>query len=111
MVFFPLVVKEDLGVVPFGCEGRPGGIQGVVPFGCEGRPGVVSRVLFPSVVKEDLVWYPGCCSLRVSSRLIFKDPFTPPLGSSTGQQVVSERVSSTKKGSNDLKSKDPWQPK
>ncbi|MQL95609.1 hypothetical protein Taro_028278 [Colocasia esculenta] len=25
---------------------------------------VVSRVLFPSVVKEDLVWYPGCCSLR-----------------------------------------------
>ncbi|MQL93127.1 hypothetical protein Taro_025769, partial [Colocasia esculenta] len=62
---------------------------------------VVSRVLFPSVVKEDLV----------SSRLIFKDPFTPPLGSSTGQQVVSERVSSTKKGSNDLKSKDPWQPK
>ncbi|MQM03209.1 hypothetical protein Taro_035984 [Colocasia esculenta] len=36
------------GVVPFGCEGRPGGIQGVVPFGCEGRPGVVSRALFPS---------------------------------------------------------------
>ncbi|MQM13681.1 hypothetical protein Taro_046607, partial [Colocasia esculenta] len=35
---------------------RPGGIQGVVPFGCEGRPSVVSRVLFPSVVKEDLVW-------------------------------------------------------
>ncbi|MQM23653.1 hypothetical protein Taro_056720, partial [Colocasia esculenta] len=49
---------------------------------------------------------------QVSSRLILKDPFTPPpLGSSTGQQVVSERVSSTKKGSNDLKSKDPWQPK
>ncbi|MQM16573.1 hypothetical protein Taro_049531 [Colocasia esculenta] len=45
------------GVVPFGCEGRPGGIQGVVPFGCEGRPGVVFRVLFPSGVKEDqLSW-------------------------------------------------------
>ncbi|MQL86232.1 hypothetical protein Taro_018768 [Colocasia esculenta] len=39
--------------------------SGVVPFGCEGRPGGVSRVLFPSVVKEDLVRYPGCCSLRV----------------------------------------------
>ncbi|MQL72372.1 hypothetical protein Taro_004724 [Colocasia esculenta] len=26
-------------VVPFECEGRPGGIHGVVPFGCEGRPG------------------------------------------------------------------------
>ncbi|MQL68922.1 hypothetical protein Taro_001221 [Colocasia esculenta] len=38
---------------------------GVVPFGCEGRHGVVSRVLFPSVVKEDLVRYPGCCSLRL----------------------------------------------
>ncbi|MQM05340.1 hypothetical protein Taro_038148 [Colocasia esculenta] len=37
---------------------RPGGIQGVVPFGCEGRPGEVSRVwLFPSGVKEDqLCW-------------------------------------------------------
>ncbi|MQL70070.1 hypothetical protein Taro_002365 [Colocasia esculenta] len=33
------------------------GIQGVVPFGCEGRPGVVSRVLFPLGVKEDqLSW-------------------------------------------------------
>ncbi|MQL96326.1 hypothetical protein Taro_029000 [Colocasia esculenta] len=46
------------GVVPFSCEGRPGGIQGVVPFGCEGRPREVSRVLlFPSGVKEDqLSW-------------------------------------------------------
>ncbi|MQL79500.1 hypothetical protein Taro_011934 [Colocasia esculenta] len=41
-VLFPSVVKEDLGVVPFGCEGRPG---------------VVSTVLFPSGVKEDqLSW-------------------------------------------------------
>ncbi|MQL87320.1 hypothetical protein Taro_019858 [Colocasia esculenta] len=41
------------GVVPFGCEGRPSGIQGVVPFECEGRPaelGVVASLggLFPS---------------------------------------------------------------
>ena len=40
-------------VFPFGCEGRPGGIQGVVPFGCEGRPaelGVVASLggLYPS---------------------------------------------------------------
>ncbi|MQM10424.1 hypothetical protein Taro_043318 [Colocasia esculenta] len=39
------------GVVPFGCEGRPG--VGVVPFGCEGRPaelGVVASLggLYPS---------------------------------------------------------------
>ncbi|MQM10774.1 hypothetical protein Taro_043673 [Colocasia esculenta] len=33
--------------------------------GCEERLGGVSKVLFPSVVKEDLVGYPGCCSLRV----------------------------------------------
>ncbi|MQM16530.1 hypothetical protein Taro_049487 [Colocasia esculenta] len=33
------------GVVPFGCEGRPGGIQGVVPFGCEGRPGGIQGVV------------------------------------------------------------------
>ncbi|MQM18883.1 hypothetical protein Taro_051881 [Colocasia esculenta] len=26
-------------------SGRPGGIQGAVPFGCEGRPGGVSRVV------------------------------------------------------------------
>ncbi|MQL90853.1 hypothetical protein Taro_023460, partial [Colocasia esculenta] len=32
------------GVVPFGCEGRPGGIQGVVPFSCEGRPGEVESM-------------------------------------------------------------------
>ncbi|MQL88102.1 hypothetical protein Taro_020653, partial [Colocasia esculenta] len=46
-------ILHFIGVVPFGCEGRPSGIQGVVPFGCEGRPGGVSRVLFPSGVKED----------------------------------------------------------
>ncbi|MQM03338.1 hypothetical protein Taro_036119 [Colocasia esculenta] len=64
-LIFPSVVKEDLVgiqgiVVPFCCEGRPGGgsrfpsimkenlvgIQGVVvPFCCEGRPGGGSRVL------------------------------------------------------------------
>ncbi|MQL72239.1 hypothetical protein Taro_004592 [Colocasia esculenta] len=52
------------GVVPFWSEGRPGGFQGVVPFGCEGRPtelGVVVslRGTFPSVVKEDLVGSQG----------------------------------------------------
>ncbi|MQM12999.1 hypothetical protein Taro_045919 [Colocasia esculenta] len=36
---------------------------------------------FPSVVKEDLV------VSKVSSRLFLKDSFTPPLGSSTGQQT------------------------
>ncbi|MQM16172.1 hypothetical protein Taro_049126 [Colocasia esculenta] len=41
-------------------------LQGGVPFSCEGRPGVVSRVVFPSVVKEDLVGYPRWCfSLHV----------------------------------------------
>ncbi|MQM22369.1 hypothetical protein Taro_055420, partial [Colocasia esculenta] len=44
------------------------GIQGVVPFGCEERPGVVSRVLFPSVVKEDLELQPNR-ALRSSARL------------------------------------------
>ncbi|MQL96020.1 hypothetical protein Taro_028690 [Colocasia esculenta] len=39
-VFFIL-----LGVVPFGCEGRPGGIQGVAPFGCKGRPGGIQGVV------------------------------------------------------------------
>ncbi|MQL70754.1 hypothetical protein Taro_003070 [Colocasia esculenta] len=49
--------RREIGVVPFECEGRLGGIQGVVPFGCEGGPGVVYRVLFPSGVKEDqLCW-------------------------------------------------------
>ncbi|MQL79535.1 hypothetical protein Taro_011982, partial [Colocasia esculenta] len=44
-----LGLKTFLSLVlfPFGCEGRPGGIQGAVPFGCEGRPGGVSRVVFP----------------------------------------------------------------
>ena len=39
-VFFIL-----LCAVPFGCEGRPGGIQGVAPFGCKGRPGGIQGVV------------------------------------------------------------------
>ncbi|MQL85652.1 hypothetical protein Taro_018175 [Colocasia esculenta] len=55
VVFFPSCVKED-----------PVGSRVLFPFGCEGRPGGLSRVLFPSVVKEDLLGHPGWCnSLRV----------------------------------------------
>ncbi|MQL72724.1 hypothetical protein Taro_005068 [Colocasia esculenta] len=38
-----------------------------IPFCVEGRPGRASRVLlFPSVLKEDLMGYPGWCnSLQV----------------------------------------------
>ncbi|MQM20055.1 hypothetical protein Taro_053070 [Colocasia esculenta] len=60
--------------LPVPPQRRPGGIQGVVPFGCEGRPGVVSRVLFPSVVKEDLVGVvPFGCEGRpgVVSKVLF----------------------------------------
>ncbi|MQL67903.1 hypothetical protein Taro_000151, partial [Colocasia esculenta] len=71
--------------------GRPGGIQGVVSFGCEGRPGVVSRVLFPLVVKEDLVWYPGCCSLRLYRKtwcgIQGVVPFSEMASSSTGKST------------------------
>ncbi|MQL74776.1 hypothetical protein Taro_007142 [Colocasia esculenta] len=37
---------------------------GVIPFDCEGRPGGLSRVLFSSVVKEELVGHPGVIKLK-----------------------------------------------
>ncbi|MQL95100.1 hypothetical protein Taro_027771, partial [Colocasia esculenta] len=40
-----LVLQTSLCDVPFGCEGRPGGIQGVVPFWCEGSPGGIQGVV------------------------------------------------------------------
>ncbi|MQM09365.1 hypothetical protein Taro_042232 [Colocasia esculenta] len=45
---YPVTMDQFLSwCFPFGCEGRPGGIQGVVPFECKGRPaelGVVASL-------------------------------------------------------------------
>ncbi|MQM13392.1 hypothetical protein Taro_046320 [Colocasia esculenta] len=59
------------------------------PFGCEGRPGVVSRVLFPSVVKEDLVGYPGCCSFREKR---MREIVLKPMGQAINKTVAIAEV-------------------
>ncbi|MQL96922.1 hypothetical protein Taro_029607 [Colocasia esculenta] len=48
------------------------GIQGVVPFCCEGRPGGVSRVLFPSVEGRPAGVLGAIVSLRGTVPLLVK---------------------------------------